>query len=103
MVTTDEAIEELERQLLNDGDILNQANTIFMQPAFHKAISTAILTAKDKLAAESMGRESDLLNRGVMAGASLVMDIIRRSAAAYKMANMTSELAEDDPERFKTV
>jgi hypothetical protein len=91
LVTSKEGVEALEQKFTGDKDAMKQVGMMWELPAFHALIDVAILTFKDKLAAESHGREADLLNRGAMYGAGLVKSVAMEAMSRFNMMNATAE------------
>ena len=77
-------VKQLEKLFQTDAQTWHYAEVINESPVFNKAIDLAVLTFTDKLAKESIGRESDLMNRGAMHGAEMVRFIMQKTAMMAK-------------------
>lgn len=84
MVANKELVEALEEQLKTDAELMKEAVLIIQTTIFEKVIRTMIETFKDKLVCESLGRESDLLNRGAISGIASVLATMKQVAIDYE-------------------
>lgn len=102
-VTSKEIVDKLEQALMNDKDLVKECVALHNNKALQHVIDVSVYTFRDKIAAESMGRDADMLNRGGINGVNLIRDVLKSVNANHELQNVTDKLPKGSMDRFKTI